>query len=226
MSVFAGPGVVTSGLIFYVDAGDPKSYPGSGTSWFDLSGNGYTQTLNNAPAYDSRNGGVITFDRTNNNKSATTTGAPVPAVTAYTLSVWINHIALPPGTGRYLSLLGAAEYGVIRDQGGAGQLHFYYTTSGTLKLGYTVNGELVANQWYNIVGTFNGTTATLYKNCVVMGSPQTPGGVLDTGPFNIYLSMSTEAMGGYMAAAKVYNRALSAAEISQNFNALRGRFGI
>ena len=47
MGVFAGPNIVEDGLMLYLDAADPKSYPGSGTSWFDLSGNGRHATLRN-----------------------------------------------------------------------------------------------------------------------------------------------------------------------------------
>jgi hypothetical protein len=59
------PNYITDGLIYYVDAGDASSYPGSGTTWTDLSGQGRTTTLTNGPTFDSGNGGSINFDGTN-----------------------------------------------------------------------------------------------------------------------------------------------------------------
>jgi len=57
-----GPKIVTSGLVLALDAGNTKSYPGSGTVWTDLSGNGNTGTLTNGPTFNSSNGGSIVFD--------------------------------------------------------------------------------------------------------------------------------------------------------------------
>jgi hypothetical protein len=65
MSIGYGPRVVTDGLVLALDAADTNSYPGSGTTWNDLSGNGNTGTLTNGPTYSSDNGGSIVFDGTN-----------------------------------------------------------------------------------------------------------------------------------------------------------------
>ena len=65
MGVFAGPEVVEDGLVLALDAGNTKSYPGSGTTWTDLSGNGNNGTLTNGPTYSSSNGGSIVFDGVN-----------------------------------------------------------------------------------------------------------------------------------------------------------------
>ena len=65
MSYQTGPRIVTNGLVFCVDAADTNSYPGSGTTWFDLSGNGNNGTLNNGPTFNSANRGSIVFDGTN-----------------------------------------------------------------------------------------------------------------------------------------------------------------
>ena len=67
MAIIDGPRIPTSGLIFYLDAANTRSYPGSGTTWTDLSGNGNTGTLTNGPTYSSANGGQIVFDGSNDN---------------------------------------------------------------------------------------------------------------------------------------------------------------
>ncbi len=60
--MFTGPNIITNGLILELDAANRKSYPGSGTTWTDLSGNGNTGTLTNGPTFSSANGGSIVFD--------------------------------------------------------------------------------------------------------------------------------------------------------------------
>ena len=62
MAVLNGPGIITSGLISALDAADRNSYPGSGTTWTDISGNNNNGTLTNGPTFSSTNGGAIVLD--------------------------------------------------------------------------------------------------------------------------------------------------------------------
>ena len=64
MAIFYNPRTITDGLVLCLDAANRKSYPGSGTTWTDLSGRGNTGTLTNGPTYSSANGGSIVFDGT------------------------------------------------------------------------------------------------------------------------------------------------------------------
>ena len=64
MSISGGPDIVENGLVLHLDAADTNSYPGSGTLWTDLSGNGNNGTLTNGPAYSSNNKGYFSFDGT------------------------------------------------------------------------------------------------------------------------------------------------------------------
>ena len=65
MSIAGGPDIVENGLVLHLDAADSNSYPGSGTVWTDLSGNGYNGTLTNGPTFSSSNRGGIVLDGTN-----------------------------------------------------------------------------------------------------------------------------------------------------------------
>jgi len=65
MAIHRGPKIITNGLILCLDAASTKSYPGSGTTWFDRSGNGNNGVLTNGPTFSSTNGGSIVFDGTN-----------------------------------------------------------------------------------------------------------------------------------------------------------------
>jgi hypothetical protein len=222
MGVSYNPKIVTNGLVLALDAGNTKSYPGSGTTWTDLSGNGNTGTLINGPVYNSANGGTIIFDGANDYVE----GTNISLSNAFTISTWVRHTTLSSVQQRYLTLIG--EVGVIRYDGpnGAGQLHFYIKTSGTLKLNLRVNNSLQVNTWYYIVGTWDGTTSRLYKNASEIGT-NVPGGTLDGGNLTYNIGgIGSETINGNIAQASIYNRALTAAEIQQNFNALRGRYGI
>jgi len=86
MAVGYNPRIVTDGLVLALDAGNTKSYPGSGTTWTDLSGNGNTGTLTNGPTFDSANGGSIVFDGTNDYVQVTGS----ITVTSATFITWIK----------------------------------------------------------------------------------------------------------------------------------------
>ena len=86
MSYSYGKSIVTDGLVFYVDAANSKSYPGTGTDWADLSGDA-TATLTNGPTYSSNNGGYIDFDGSNDHVEVT--GINVSALSAFTLEAWV-----------------------------------------------------------------------------------------------------------------------------------------
>jgi hypothetical protein len=87
MALAHSPSIVTSGLVLCLDAANPKSYPGSGTTWTDLSGNGNNGTLVNGPTYSSVNGGSIVFDGSNDYIS---TAYSIGTVSQQSISCWIS----------------------------------------------------------------------------------------------------------------------------------------
>ena len=216
--------VITDGLVLYLDAANPKSYPGSGTTCYDLSENMNTGALINGVGYSSENKGSFTFDGLND--AITSSSANIPISTTVTVSAWVKHNTLPNSTQRYLTI--GNEVAVIRHDGvsSSGQLHFYIRTNGTIKNALRVNNSLTTNTWYYVVGTWDGTTSRLYKNAVQIGT-NVPGGTLNGGNLTFYiLSSDGEPLNGNIAQVSVYNRALSADEITQNYNAFKGRFGL
>jgi hypothetical protein len=80
--------IITSGLVLNLDAGNTASYPGSGTVWTDLSGNGYNGTLTNGPIYSSSNGGTIVFDGTND--VASFGNILNIGLSSWTMSCWVK----------------------------------------------------------------------------------------------------------------------------------------
>jgi len=211
--------IVRSGLVLNLDASifNTVTY---GATWFDISGNGNNGTMVNGPTYNSGNGGSLVFDGVNDYVNGNTN---ITIGNAITITAYIKHNAITTGQKRYVTLV--EEVAVIRQNFSAGELHFYITTSGTIKQ-QTVSNYLQANNWYYIVGVWDGTTMSLYGNGVLLTS-STPGGIMSsTTNYLLGGTPSAEFMNGNIAQVSIYNRALSAAEVLHNYNVTKGRFGL
>jgi len=217
MAVAYNPKIVTSGLVLALDAANVKSYPGSGTTWTDLSGAGNNGTLSNSPTFSSNNGGIFTFNGTN--QYATCSGTPLN-VTNYTKTVWFK-----------LSNLATLNNLVS----GAG--HFmYFASSNKLYCGHSDWGNYQAYPstttfstgiWYQASLTFNTTDGmVLYVNGVQDSTYTAQKTAAASGSVQIGAFTSSYLLTGDVGQVLIYNKTLTAAEISQNFNALRGRYGI
>ena len=230
---FTGAPIVDTSLMVWVDAGQTASYPGSGATWTDLSGNGKNYTLTNTPTYSSTtNGGVITFAGASSQYATTaTTLFNSTTFNTYTMNLWVY----PTGAGNFVQVNGqttpnsAYHYSAIEISAG-----------GTIKLGQWTGASVTViatsiqslNAWYNLVITYNGTTATAYVNGVSVGSTNIGWSSPGANTFMALMAIDATNMGtgayasGSLGAFMVYNRGLIADEISTNFNALRGRYGI
>jgi hypothetical protein len=218
--------IVTSGLVFHVDAANPTSYPGTGTTWFDLTSNANNLVMSTTPpVYNAGNGGYFTFNGStnefidgNNSSLWLTTGITIEAF------VYGNSFT---------------AQGNILDKNGNSGYRFRVNNSNRVEFiaqvaakNYSTNATINTNQWYHLVVT-HGTTGAIYIN----GVAQTISGSGNTSPLFITLANSNplkvgrsaftnEAFNGRIGLTRLYNRALTAAEVLQNFNADRARFGI
>ena len=212
--------IVTDGLVLALDAGNAKSYPGSGTIWYDLSGNSNNGTLTNGPTYSSDNGGSIVFDESNDYVDC----GNVLSQTAYTKSAWFR----PESSTRNI-ISGTAD-------GLNGEHAFWMNnTNNTLNAGhqnewsrvsYTVPSGNMLNQWWNGVVTWNDSTGwILYVNGVQVDTNSNTTGPNGSG---VYIARygSGNYFDGDIAQAMIYDRALTAAEVEQNYNAVKGRYGL
>ena len=216
MGVTYNPKIVTDGLVLALDAANVKSYPGSGTTWTDMSGNGNNVTLTNGPTFSSDNGGSIVFDGVND----TATLSNPSTLSNYTLSLWINIISYSGERqlfSRVDESLGITTYG--------GKYMIY---NGNIN---SSNISIVNNVWKNVLVTTSGLSVILYLNGQV-DSTWNNGRSITNGSCSL-CSFYPDANGNNarnlnarLSNFQLYNRALSATEISQNFNALRGRYGI
>jgi hypothetical protein len=232
MALHHNPRVVTSGLVLALDAGDVNSYPGSGTTWYDTSGNNYNGTLYSGATYAARNGGVIVFDGTNDYMQLVD-GLDTPTATNSTYEFWCktttnkNAEYLKVGSGAVTNSAGEMAFFYINNL-----MYFikFVSASGDRPhISATYNYNLADGEWKHIVGTYQGTasagTSTLYYNGVQVGVNSTitystseaqPG----------FSQASSYAFAGDLANIRVYNRALSASEIEQNYLAQKSRFGL
>ena len=225
MGVFAGPEIVESGLVLALDAGNTKSYPGTGTTWTDRSGNGNSGTLVNGVGYNSGNLGSLVFDGTNDYVSFTSN----PSLTnQITVDVWVNLTATTPnGNGWILGREGSYRltYASSSFQWVCATVNNGWYTEGT-----PVGANLTTtNSIINVVGTYDGSNNRIYVNGILISTGSAiSGNILTTG--NYYLVRSDAGNIDYgklnMYSHKIYNRALTAAEIQQNFIATRSRFSI
>jgi hypothetical protein len=218
-----GPKIVTDVLTFVVDAADKNSYPGSGTTWVDLSRSGRNGTLTNGPTFDSANGGSIVFDGVDDYVSCD------DIATAYlTLSVWVYKTSTTTNQG--ICGRNSNSYTITQINN---TLQVYASTAGTFSdTGYVIP----LNEWINIVFTYSGTglsdSQTVYINGTNIFSSAAGSGALPTGrvrggffAIGLYTTNSSY-WGGRISQVQVYGRALSASEVTQNYNAQKSRFGL
>jgi len=229
MTIGYGPSIVTSGLVLALDAADRNSYPGSGTTWTDLTGRGINGTLTNGPTFSSSNSGSIVFDGTDD--YATLSSSQIaPGTGAFTWNFWVKSTRTQQNFSILFSGTGSnSDYGVVALSEGVGVGLAYYAN------GYRIQdadtsffGNWIYVSFIGNGGSSGSRTLRLYKNGVQAGSTYTfDYNFTSTTPYiGANHSGMNEVMGGNISNVSYYNRALTAAEIQQNFNALRGRFGI
>jgi hypothetical protein len=227
------PRLVTNGLVMSLDAGNRKSYVSGSSTIFDLSGTGNHGTLNNGPTFSSANNGSIVFDGSNDLISTTNS---VNNPQTYTIAAWFK---TSTGGGKKIIGFESSQVGA----GGNYDRMLYIGANNKIYFGQYINGTVVAvspstyndNIWHYIVGTYGseGTTMRLYVDGVSVATAAASSAQSYTGWWKIggiNLNSWTNGVNGYytgnIAAAHVYNRGLSASEVLQNYNALKGRFGL
>jgi len=221
---------VRNGLVLYLDAGNPLSYPGTGTTWTDLSGNGNNGTLTNGPTYNSSNGGSIVFDGVNDYVNLGDLDLPA----SFTLSIWFKGNTTQ--SQQYCGLLNKSSSTKFGAWGLYGDINSSYvrfgfvnTSNSQREISNSSFNDIKANTWVNYVGTYDFSNLRLYRNGIEIASAAettTPVSTNDTASIGYRVAINNYAYAGLVSSVKIYNRALTASEVQQNFNALRGRFGI
>jgi len=224
MGFYRGPNIVTNGLALAVDAGSTRSYPGSGTTTTSLVSSN-TGNLTNGVGFSSDNGGAFVFDGVDDyiafDTTLTFSSANLTSVAWVKLDSYPSQnssIGFSPDsgtTGFRIYSISATSLGVWT-RGTGGGVTAIATTNG-----------IPLNEWVQVTFVLNGTNGKLYKNGIqiLTGTfTQTPN-ALSSAP----VWLSRYSGGGYYvdgktASALLYNRALTASEVLQNYNAQKNRF--
>lgn len=221
MALIHSPKLPTDNLVVCVDAGNTKSYPGSGTNWLDLSGNNNTATLTNSPTFNSERGGSIVLNGTNQYVlTSGTTTLNFTTSTAVTYGAWIYPTSFPSFQGVVTKNRSTVT------QAGLWLFGNLPTFGGPLS-NLSSPTAISLNTWYYLTAVQNGNTGRfLYVNGVSVANDAS---IAASGNENIWIggaSGVTEYFFGRIANVHLYSRALSAKEVADHYNNFRGRFGI
>ena len=226
MALAHSPRIITDGIVLCLDAGNTKSYSGSGTTWTDLSGNGNNGTLVNGVGYNSSNGGSLSFDGSNdyitlNSFSSNLTGS-------VTFTSWVKSAYTNPTT-RGEVLFSAHNNTTNRLRW---QIHSTFIFLADITDGGDTtftHGSLTPNTWHHyalrIDDSSNVITIFLDNNIIATDTFIGWGSGIDRVSIGQeWDSIPSEYLNGLVSNFQAYNRTLSNAEVQQNYNALKGRY--
>jgi hypothetical protein len=225
MGVYGGPEVIQDGLVLSLDAGNKKSYPGSGTTWTDVSGRGNNGTLTNGPTYSSANGGSIVFDSVDDYATLPSSSSFAFGTANFTLEVWIY----PQSFTTYTHMIAFPNQNTLalkagRTGDGDGGIYFYtpsYTTFGS-----TPGWTLSLNTWNHVVFKRDSFVGYAFLNALPKGSKSGFTNNFSAQVLNIHNGWPGEFAQCRISSVKIYNRALTDSEILQNYIATKGRYGL
>jgi len=253
MATIRGPRIVNSGLVLALDTADRKSYPSGATTWTDLSGSGNNVSLLThfgaaVPVYSTSNGGYFNVGNVDwfNTVYGQATLSSSLKPTLITVEAWVYM-----GT-----TVSPSNETIISVQKGTGEVYSYFMRyidgrfSGEITANAGGNATHVggnptisANRWYHVLFTYDGTTLRLYVDGIQRATSTTASGNITYNSLNTKMLIGARYAGaGYdtgitqwwgaarpgrgISIIRIYNRALTAAEVTQNFNAARPRYGI
>ena len=241
MSLVRGLKIVTDNLILCLNAADKKSYSGSGTTWYDRSGDGHNGTLEGSPTFDSANGGSIVFDGVDDYVLWDTLAAVKwQNWSSITIETVFKLVSYSGGTSGRQYIFDYRDWGGVN--GAMGLFHdssvaptglkLFYNTSGTsyeqplittFSLGDLICHQVTFDKTHstnNIRHYINGVN--VFTKSISITSTTTNSGRVWLGRY----SKGNYDFNGNIYSHTVYNRALTSAEVLQNFNAVRGRFNL
>lgn len=231
--------IVTSGLTLYLDAGNLKSYPTSGTTWTDLTKNGNNSTLTNCTFNSSNLGNIVFNGSTSYIACGLAQSVGSDPTLPFSVSVWVKKNA---SNGAYQSVVERYQGITITNKFGwyialdmnkignysVGDLSVVMNNSQVIDSIVTSTGSSVLNEWKNVTFTYDGSNGYLYVDGVLKDSKAKPTGTISANSRNLNMGYTSVSPGQYLNGNVVnlllYNRTLSASEVLQNYNATKWRF--
>ena len=230
MSFSFSPSIIKDGLVLYLDAANTRSYVSGSTVWTDLSKNSNTGTLTNGPTFNRDGGGSIVFNGTNQYVDCGVSTISLPI--NITLSAWINQSS----TNAYRNIITkegatavALDYGLTTSPNG--NLYFWFDNGGFRIHETSTNSINSINIWYHVTAVYNDTnnTVQMYVNGVQIYTQTETVSLLAHSNSKLFVGwrnslISNQSFVGKINQAQIYNRALTASEVLQNYNTTKGRF--
>ena len=244
MSITIGPGITLgagvgissssapplTNQVLSLDAGNPASYPGAGgySTWTDTVGS-MTFTLVNGPTYNSANGGYIQFDPGSGQYAASPTN--LGTLAAWSIEAWHYYDGTNTGIGpnlftEYPYAGGTINLGLGNANSGNTNLQAWWYGAG---FHATAAYTLTPGNWYQIVGTFDGTTLNLYvNNTLVQTATDPPGGAVNPAiGYGLMTRWDAGGLwGGKLAIVNIYNSDIGAGGVTTSWNTNKARFGL
>ena len=222
---YFGAPIVTDGLVFAVDANNIVSYPKSGTSAYNLTGSGATGTLTNGTSFSPSDGGSFVFDGVDDYISfPNDTNLDSQAIT---MESWSNRGTLFQNGFLFEKGTVNTQYSNFYNNDGT----FYFRTMGLSVTGLTFYAPsyISPNTWNHIVCTYGNGIKIIYVNGVQITQQTGLTGTIPTNTAGLFIGQ--HGSGGYLlngkiANSRVYNKALSASEVLQNYQSEQYRFGL
>ena len=246
MGVSYNPRIVTDGLVFCLDAASERSYPGAGTTWYDLTTNNNNWSLINGPSFSNNGNGSILFDGTND--YANVNNFNEDSNQDLSVMVWVYPITLDGGSADgfdYSWIINKRDDAsdqqwqmIFRSVANANNFFFragLWDDSPTQNsIFVSGNTEIFQNQWYHLTLTFNSSNSEIrgYVNGIFDNLSGTLGGTGNRKTGSRALVGTKAAwsnsyhLRGNIAIVNIYNRTLSDQEILQNYKSTKGRFGL
>ena len=227
---FGSVSPVENNLALNLDAGNPASYPGSGSTWTDTVSS-LAFTLMNNPTYDAGNGGSIVFDP--NNSQFADGPSLASSLSTWTAETWLYHDATNMGVNGSPCIVTELYFGnPINFTLGNTSDSFPNIMAGSFNGSWATTGlgtTLTSGNWYQVAGTWDGTSITLYINGVLTQSIAFPGFNSARGGNGIRLMGrwdNAQFWGGKLSIVRIYSVDIGMSGVAQNFNATKSRFGL
>jgi hypothetical protein len=237
MATYYSPSIVTNGLVLCLDAGNSKSYPGTGTTWTDISNNGNNGVLTNGPTFNSANGGGVVFDGVNDYISV-----PYSKDLGLNTGVTFELFLKPASLSTYQVIFNCTTTGTTTMLyiGQAELAYSAFRPHISLSTGYyygSIVYQFSINNWYHVCYSYSSSTGfASYVNavpCSVQWTTSAPAvGATVTSfsnPNSLSIGYDTRGVlnySGSLSNLRIYNRQLPGNEILQNYNATKSRFGL
>lgn len=212
-----------SNLVLYLDAGDPNSYPGTGTVWYDISGNGNDVTMVNSGSITWNNSITTYFSTGSNGWFSNPSGTNLPVGNSeYTFIIWVK---LDSSTWNANGFMSVGPFGAFNQSnafraGTTNQLINYWWGN-DLSVSFSLSPT---DGWFNAVAKYDGTTRSIWVNGVLVGSDTPVGHNVSTSELQIAKTTSTEYLEGSVGEVLIYNVALPNSDIVQYYNNTVGKY--